>query len=98
MVESAPTDRIGFEPRIRKVAPATMKAISAVKAGTSASWEVASCSGIAIASSVMPARTSPLRFWRVSPTMSWPSPRGATRSETLTRAGECFEPWLMGQP
>ena len=33
-----------------------MKAIIAVKAGTPASWLVASCSGMAMASKVIPAR------------------------------------------
>ena len=56
IVESAPTETIGFEPITKKTSEAVMKAIIAVKAGTSASCDVASCSGIAMASSVIPAR------------------------------------------
>ena len=47
--------RIGLEPKMTKTSVAVMKAIIAMKAGTPASCEVASCSGIAIASNVMPA-------------------------------------------
>ena len=59
IVESAPTDTMGFEPANTKTRVAAMKAIMAVKAGTPASCEVANCSGIAIASSVTPARICP---------------------------------------
>ena len=46
IVESAPTDMIGFEPTKTKTMVAVMKAMSATKAGTPARRDVASCSGI----------------------------------------------------
>ncbi len=56
IVESAPTETMGLDPMKKNTNVAVMKAIIAVKAGTPASCDVASCSGIAIAKSVMPAR------------------------------------------
>ena len=56
MVESAPTDTMGLAPNRTNTSVAVMKAISATNAGTPASCEVASCSGIAMANSATPAR------------------------------------------
>jgi hypothetical protein len=56
IVESAPTDKMGFDPTATKTSVAVMKAMSAVNASTPASWAVANCSGMAIASSVTPAK------------------------------------------
>jgi hypothetical protein len=55
MVESAPTDTMGLEPTNTKTNVAVIKAIIAMNAGTPASRDVASCSGIAIARRVTPA-------------------------------------------
>jgi hypothetical protein len=63
----------------RKAAVAAMNAIIEVKAGTEASWDVANCSGTAMASKVMPARSSVGRFSRLSPRNVWLRPRATTR-------------------
>ena len=78
IVESAPIERIGLEPRNKKTAVAAMKAIIDVKAGTEASWDVANCSGMAMASNVTPAKSSVGTFCRLSPRNVWLSPRAPT--------------------
>jgi hypothetical protein len=47
---------MGFDPTTTKTSVAVMKAIIAMNAGTPASCDVASCSGIAMAKRVTPAR------------------------------------------
>ena len=74
IVESAPTETMGLDPIAKKTSVAVMKAIIAVKAGTPANCDVASCSGIAMASSVMPARNCAGKLARVSPRKIWLSP------------------------
>src|SRR5665213_1375098 len=79
MVESAPTDMMGFEPTTTKTIVAVMNAIIATNAGTPASRDVASCSGTAIASKVTPARNCPETFARVTPLNVSRSPLPASR-------------------
>ena len=79
MVESAPTETIGLEPMTKKTNDAVMNAIIAVKAGTPASCDVASCSGIAIANNVMPASIWPEKLARVRPRKIWLSPLATRR-------------------
>ena len=59
IVESAPTDIWRLDPKIAIARPPQMKAYRPVWTGIPASWAVAICSGIAIATSVMPAMMSP---------------------------------------
>ena len=76
--------RWGWTRLTKKTSVAVMKAIIAVKAGTPASCDVASCSGIAIASSVMPARNCAGKLARVSPRKIWLRPLA-----TLTLSNRC---------
>ena len=55
--EPAPTETIGLDPMTKKTKVAVMNATIAVKAGTPANCDVASCSGMAMASNVTPAST-----------------------------------------
>ena len=86
MVESAPTDTMGLDPKKRNTAVAMMNPVSATKAGPPANCDVASCSGIAIARRVTPASTCPAAFWRVTPRSRSPHPRGVERSPMGVRS------------
>ena len=58
IVESAPTETTGLDPRRKNAIVAATKAQSAVAAGIPANRDVASCSGTAITKRVRPASTS----------------------------------------
>ena len=99
MVESAPTDKMGFEPKKTKATVAAMKATRAAKAGTPASWDVASCSGMAIASNVTPARTCPAALARLTPRSSARGPCDVARSPIgVAAVVECCEDGVTRPP
>src|ERR1035437_2254744 len=91
MVESPPTDIMGFEPKKTKTSVAVMNAIIAMNAGTPASCDVASCSGIAMARSVTPASSCPGKFSRVTPLKVSRGPRAGARRPIGVREFELFD-------